>query len=181
MSMNMKLRVWMVPFALAVGCSDDGVQGQNDAGGTSAATGTGNVSSGDGADDGSDPTGAGMTSPSTTSGDDSGSGGTAGPADSGSGSDSGTGTGTDSGSGSDSGSDSGTTGDVCEPPDDGASIGLDCAGGGMCPPGYTCQGFSGIVFQESCQILCTQDCECPMGTTCIQVVDKGGIPWMQCG
>ena len=50
-----------------------------------------------------------------------------------------------------------------------------------CPAEYTCQPFAGIVFQQTCQILCTMDCECPAGLTCFEVADKSGAVWYQCG
>jgi len=77
---------------------------------------------------------------------------------------------------------SSSTGDVCEPLADGGAIGQDCGPGGvMCPPEYTCQPFAGFVLQESCQIICTDDCECPLGMTCNITMDKTGVPWFQCG
>ena len=184
MKLALKIGCLALPLALASGCSDDGVQQDED---TAASTTGEQSSAGDGAAAETSPGGSGDggdSSGQSTAGDPTTSGGsTSGPPQgsgtdgSGSGTD-GTGSGTDSGS--DSGSDGGTTGAVCEPPDDGAAIGQDCGGGGLCPMGYTCQPFVGFVFQESCQILCTEQCECPMGTACVQVVDKTGIPWMQC-
>ena len=76
---------------------------------------------------------------------------------------------------------SSSSGETCVPLADGSAIGQDCSGGAPCPASYTCQPFAGFVFMESCQILCTQDCECPLGTTCNGTVDKTGIPWFQCG
>jgi hypothetical protein len=71
-------------------------------------------------------------------------------------------------------------GDACEPiTDDPSEIGNDCGGGVACGPGYTCQPFAGFVLQESCQIICTQDCECPDTYSCVPIQDKGN-QWMQC-
>jgi hypothetical protein len=49
---------------------------------------------------------------------------------------------------------------------------------GDCPSGYVCQGFSGVVFAQSCQIRC-ETCTCAGGSTCTRVSDKGAS-WMQC-
>jgi hypothetical protein len=49
----------------------------------------------------------------------------------------------------------------------------------VCPRGYTCQDNAGFVLQQLCAILCTEDCECPQGTTCEPKQDKGGA-WMEC-
>ncbi len=63
--------------------------------------------------------------------------------------------------------------------EDGSKIGVACANGTGCPTGYTCHGFSGFVFQELCAVLCEQDCECPSGTQCKTVSDKGST-WTEC-
>lgn len=63
---------------------------------------------------------------------------------------------------------------------DTSAIGNDCTSDGDCPAGYVCQGFSGVIFTQSCQILCAPGaCPCPSGTACTTVGDKGGT-WMQC-
>lgn len=48
-----------------------------------------------------------------------------------------------------------------------------------CASGYTCQPFAGFVLSFSCEILCAFDCDCPSGTTCVDVRDKGSA-WRQC-
>lgn len=45
--------------------------------------------------------------------------------------------------------------------------------------GYTCQPFNGIVVSYSCQIICTEDCECPDDGTCVENGDKYS-DWMEC-
>lgn len=65
--------------------------------------------------------------------------------------------------------------------EDATAIGQDCESDAQCPDGYTCQTFVGIELQMQCQILCEQTCECPMGLMCNETVDKGGVPWSQCG
>lgn len=63
---------------------------------------------------------------------------------------------------------------------DANGIGTDCTMDADCPAGYVCQGFSGIIFTQSCQIRCDLTaCPCPGATTCQTVGDKGGT-WMQC-
>ena len=63
---------------------------------------------------------------------------------------------------------------------DSSAVGDPCGSDGVtCPAGYTCQGFSGVVFAQSCQILCTRDCECPADHACQEVGDKAGT-WLQC-
>lgn len=86
------------------------------------------------------------------------------------------------GGGTDSGTDAGgMSADACMPiTTDPGEIGRDCADA-PCPAGYTCQGFSGIVFQQTCEILCTNDCNCPTGYTCQERSDKSMRPWMECG
>ena len=54
-----------------------------------------------------------------------------------------------------------------------------CEGPGDCPDGYTCHAMNGIVLQLTCEILCTQDCECPDAGTCMTRQDKAGS-WMEC-
>lgn len=77
---------------------------------------------------------------------------------------------------------SSSTGEACQPiTEDPSGIGGECINDVDCPVGYTCQPFAGIVFQLSCQILCTQDCECPAGYTCLEIADKSGSTWHQCG
>jgi hypothetical protein len=99
--------------------------------------------------------------------------------------DSGTTTGTTTGStdGSTGGSTtSGSTTEACDPiTEDPSGIGVDCLSDLECLPGYTCQPFEGFVFQMTCQILCEQDCDCPMGYVCFEVADKSGSVWHQCG
>ena len=63
--------------------------------------------------------------------------------------------------------------------EDASHIGDDCADDLPCPEPYTCQGVAGVVFQQRCAILCTQDCECPSGTGCEMFSDKAGS-WMEC-
>lgn len=76
----------------------------------------------------------------------------------------------------------GTTDGGCAPiTEDPAAIGTDCQAAADCPDGYTCQPFEGFAFQMTCQVLCEQTCQCPMGLTCNETVDKTGVPWFQCG
>jgi hypothetical protein len=63
---------------------------------------------------------------------------------------------------------------------DSSAIDEACVDDGDCPAGYTCQGFNGFVFVQSCQILCNETCERPSGLSCITVSDKLGS-WTQCG
>jgi hypothetical protein len=69
---------------------------------------------------------------------------------------------------------------MCMPrPTDLSALGADCAST-ACPTGFTCQGYSGVVFQESCAILCeVGGCPCPSGTRCDPVSDKGAS-WHEC-
>ena len=68
----------------------------------------------------------------------------------------------------------------CSPiTDDTSAIGVACGNGQGCPAGYTCQGYSGVVFQEACAILCAEDCDCPAATSCEMQSDKTGT-WMEC-
>lgn len=178
---------WLV--VAAAGCSDDGlnVQGQN-----SSSTGnSGGDSSGN------------ATAPVTTADEHGGTAsadggttaqGTQGNVDTSAGSSTSeipTGTTVDATIGATEGSSSGgpgttegssSTGEVCEPiTDDPSFIGGECINDVDCPDGYTCQPFAGIVFQLSCQILCMEDCECPLGYTCLEIADKSGATWHQCG
>ena len=173
-------------LALAVtGCSDDGlpVNNQNDSG-TSGATASATASA---------------TAPATTTDDgvDSVGGtaeGTAGTGPVGTGTDgppnATESTGTDGPTGSTEGSSTGvdtdsstgteTETDGCEPiTEDASDIGTDCMSDMDCEPGYTCQPFNGFVFEQTCQILCTESCECPMGLTCQFTADKV-TDWFQC-
>jgi hypothetical protein len=181
---------WLV--VAATGCSDDGlnVQGLNssstgNSGGDSTGNATGPVTTADdhggtGSVDGTS-TGAGTQGnvdtsagsstseiPTGSTGDATTLGGTTeGPGSS------------SEGPGTTEGSSS--TGEVCEPiNEDPSGIGGECINDVDCLDGYTCQPFVGIVFQLSCQILCTQDCECPLGYTCIEIADKSGSTWHQC-
>jgi hypothetical protein len=67
-------------------------------------------------------------------------------------------------SGTDAGiEDTGVDAYVCErATEDSSDIGFECS---RCTgqPGYTCLG-SGALF--SCQVLCTEDCNCPVGWEC---------------
>jgi hypothetical protein len=71
--------------------------------------------------------------------------------------------GIDGGTIDDGGSDTGVDAYVCErATEDSSDIGFECS---RCTgqPGYTCLG-SGALF--SCQVLCTEDCNCPVGWEC---------------
>lgn len=73
-------------------------------------------------------------------------------------------------------------GEPCVPiTEDASGIGVACEVDGDCLPGYTCQPFQGIVQQLSCQVRCEQTCECPAGLACLEVADKSGASWFQCG
>lgn len=63
--------------------------------------------------------------------------------------------------------------------EDGSGRGADCTRDDQCLPGYVCQGFSGIVFTQSCQIPCEEDCDCPDGLSCEPFTDKAGT-WTSC-
>jgi hypothetical protein len=166
-------------FTLSIACGDDG---QTDTGTeTETEAGDGDGDAGDGDGDGGDGDGdAGDGDGDAGDGDgDAGDGdGDAGDGDGDGGDGDGDG-GDGDGDGGDGDGDG--DGDACEPlTDDPSAIGVPCGNGLMlCPPEYTCQPFAGIVLQESCQILCAQDCECPDGYTCEEVADKGNM-WMQC-
>ena len=151
------------------GASDAG--SSTDGGPTSADGAASNTQGGSGSSSGSASDETAMASSSDDGGSETAEGSSGGDSSS-----SGAGSSSEGGSSSES---SGTAG--CEPiTDDPTAIGDPCTGNGDCPAGYTCQPFSGIVPQESCQILCEQSCECPQGFQCVQVTDKSGIPWMQC-
>lgn len=80
-----------------------------------------------------------------------------------------------------SGSSSTATETGCAPiTDDATAIGTDCMADLDCPDGYTCQPFQGFDLQMQCQVLCEQTCECPVGFTCTETVDKTGVSWFQC-
>lgn len=52
---------------------------------------------------------------------------------------------------------------------------IDCGRGGeMCPAGYECLGFSGIVLQQFCGRPCQSDCDCPTTERCGSYTDKAG-------
>lgn len=64
---------------------------------------------------------------------------------------------------------------------DTSAIGRTCgASEVMCPVGYTCASFSGIVLQRRCEIPCARDCECPSGHTCAELRDKNPQPQYFC-
>ena len=74
------------------------------------------------------------------------------------------------------------TGEKCVPiTEDPSGVGIQCESDMDCLPGYSCQPFQGIVLQTSCQVLCEQTCECPAGLACLDVADKSGMAWHQCG
>ena len=171
--------VCTLAFTTVVGCSDDGVpgQGQNSTATTEASdepTTTGETAAqtpDDGVDAGQGSTGdPGTTTaepPGTTGGDDSE--GTAAT---------GSETGGTTGSGGES--EGSTTGEICEPiTEDPSGIGVECRTDLDCEPGYTCQAFEGFVLDLSCQILCEDTCQCPMGLTCTFTQDKAKS-WFQC-
>jgi hypothetical protein len=82
------------------------------------------------------------------------------------------------------GSTSATTdsGEVCDPiTEDASAINNACNSDLDCPADYTCQPFQGIVLQMTCQVLCEQTCQCPAGLSCIEIADKSGATWGQCG
>lgn len=71
-------------------------------------------------------------------------------------------------------------GGACEPiTEDASAIGLDCAGGGPCPEGYTCHDYNGVLLQQQCAILCEASCDCPAGSRCEQQSDKVAR-WLEC-
>ena len=168
------MRYWFLILTIAAvgpACSDDGVPQD-----TTSSTSTGAGDDDDDDDDTSAGTTAGMTAegttsdPSTSTGDDDDDDSTS---DSGTTSAEGT---TDTGDSSGSG-----TTAACVPiTEDPSAIGMECdIKGDDCPEGYTCQGFSGVVFQSACQVICEEDCDCPEGHSCEMVQDKA-TSWMQC-
>ena len=186
--MTKRILALSVCVGLVPGCADDGTTstGTESAESSTGTTGammasTGGDTGSTGADGGGTGTSTGATSAytgaetsATTSAETTA--GTGGETTDGGTTEGGT---TEGATGSGSGTDSG--GAVCPP--DGAAIGQDCSGGAMCPECYTCQPFAGIVLQEQCQVLCDPDKgndDCPPGLACVEVVDKGGIPWNQC-
>lgn len=62
---------------------------------------------------------------------------------------------------------------------DTAPRGQECGSSADCPSPYVCQSFVGIVLMQSCQLLCSRDCQCPAGHRCASHADKEGT-WMQC-
>jgi hypothetical protein len=187
---------WLVA---AAACSDDGltVQSQNssstgsidslgDSSGESPVSGGGeeqggSASGGSGTGNTADPDGASSETglpPSGTT-DLSGTTGDGGVTEDGGTTEATTGSGTTGGASSSEGS---TTGEACQPiTEDPSGIGTNCRSALDCLPGYTCQPFQGFVFQQTCQILCTMECECPAGLACLEVADKSGAVWYQCG
>jgi hypothetical protein len=189
----MDFRLFFVSsLALTVACFEDTTSGD----GSTSNTTTGGTADGgpstadDGpstADDGGitqgDGTGTSGGASETTAVDSSGDGPGSSSDDDGPGTSSGGASSSEGGGSSSEGSssDDGGTTAACQPiTDDASAIGQACGDDGDCPEGYTCQGFSGIVFQQSCQILCAETCECPNGYACTFTVDKSGIPWYQC-
>lgn len=196
------VRVGVVPLLLLAGCPDSDVPTTSGSGGSSSSGSTGDTTAAttepppgqttsiatEGADQGSTSNASTSSSGDSESGNSTDEGTTntgtseggstdEGTTDTGSTDEGTTDTGTSEGGSTDEGS-SGTS--SCEPPDNGASIGQDCFAA-PCPDGYTCQPFVGFVFQLQCQILCTEDCECPEGLTCNATTDKTGVVWHQCG
>lgn len=54
---------------------------------------------------------------------------------------------------------------------------VDCsprADSGVCPSGYDCLSFSGVVLQLFCGRPCRSDCDCPTGERCGSYSDKAG-------
>jgi hypothetical protein len=182
---------WIV---LVTACSDDGLNVQNQNSSTSGEPndGSGNATtiddgvggdatmSGSGAASGSDDATQGSPETSSTSGPATDDGITtdASSTDA-STTDAST---TDASTTDASTTDASTTGEPCDPiTEDASAINVDCLSDLDCPVDYTCQPFVGFAFQQTCQILCTETCECPMGLTCLEIIDKTGIPWHQCG
>ncbi|MCA9605729.1 MAG: hypothetical protein KC619_09050 [Myxococcales bacterium] len=59
--------------------------------------------------------------------------------------------------------------------EDASKIGMTCSPDGVpCDTGYTCEELHGIVRTFFCQIVCSDDCDCPGGTTCQPFSDKSG-------
>lgn len=174
-------------FAPAAGCSDDGLpsQGQNSTSTTSDGDGGSLPTSDPGPDTGNATADGGSDGPPAETGDGTtadpgGTTGTTGAtgAPEGSGSSTGDTEGSSSSTGDTEGSSS--TGDMCMPiTEDASDIGSPCQIDADCSPGYTCQTFVGFALDQTCQILCTQACECPMGLACTFTQDKVAS-WNQC-
>ncbi|MEM6990388.1 MAG: hypothetical protein AAF721_07825 [Myxococcota bacterium] len=169
------------PLLFSAACSDDGVSPQNGSGSS------GGAADGGGTEANADSSGAGPVGTAGTAAVDSTGGsemsdsetgtgaGTTGAADTGSGS--GSGSDSDGGSGSDT---AGTTAACMPITEDVSAIGNNCLGQPLsCPEDYTCQDKPGVVAQAECEILCTEDCDCPDTYSCIMMSAKG-VMWMQC-
>ena len=63
--------------------------------------------------------------------------------------------------------------------EDGSAVGQTCMDA-PCPEGYTCQDIQGFQFQQLCEIICEEDCDCPEDHVCAMHNDKTMIPWFQC-
>ncbi|MCA9705228.1 MAG: hypothetical protein KDK70_05170 [Myxococcales bacterium] len=171
-------------FVLAVlaACSDDGVpgQGQNSTTGDDGGEGTTTAPTT------GVPTGATDPTSGNTQGGSTGEG-TSGPTttdeppnDTSSDATAGTTVGDTTGGTTDATEGSSSTGPMCEPiTEDPSDIGTPCMNDLDCAPGYTCQIFEGFVLDLTCQILCEQACECPMGLACTYTEDKVKS-WYQC-
>lgn len=175
--MFQKTFVCGLALALVGACSDDGAPGQGQNSSTAAETGgTTNATSttDDGVGTGGGETGTateGPPLPTTGTAEGTGPETGTGTADTGTGT-TGTETGTESGSTS--------TGEICEPiTEDASDVGTQCMNDLDCEPGYTCQEFIGVALEMTCQIICEETCECPMGLTCTFTEDKSGS-WFQC-
>jgi hypothetical protein len=117
----------------------------------------------------------GDTAPTTSSDGSSSSDGGSSSSDGSTGS-----TGSTGADSSGSSSEDSTTSSVCEPiTDDPSAINQDCMGA-PCPEGYTCQDIVGFQFQQLCEIICVEDCECPEDHYCAKHTDKTMVPWFQC-
>jgi hypothetical protein len=80
-----------------------------------------------------------------------------------------------------SSSEGGSETSVCEPiTEDPSGLGQTCAGNGDCLDGYTCFDPGGFAPNARCQILCTEDCECPDAHTCELRMEGKVAPWHQC-
>jgi hypothetical protein len=128
-------------------------------GGTTTSTTASQGGGGSGGDGGSTDGGGGSGASGGSGGATGGSGGTGGAGG--------------------AGGDGGAGGGCQQITNDASGIGADCMTTAMCLPGYTCQEYVGFVLDLSCQILCTQTCECPTGLDCIIMQDKVKT-WMQC-
>ena len=189
----MRLTYLVLGVALGAACADDSATDGDGASGSGTANdpSTGGPSTGlttgptGGADDAPPTTSESTSTPmvdtglaTESAGPSSSDGGTVGDSEGSAGSDSGS-TGASTSSGSDS---EGSTGDGTCPPANGSAINDNCTSDLDCPACYTCQGFSGIVFSQTCQILCDlEDAgSCPPGTNCQTIMDKSMVPWNQC-